>query len=442
VAGFQPANYQTKAHLRGYSELGPDGLTLKLLWILRTLLMLRTMFIVLVLAALSVTSANGSPVPPAKTHKSAPAAAISHKKTHHKAAHPIGRATGHLAGRRATGREIGHAALRKQVASGKQRTKLPEQRFRSRQTRQANRAREAKSPSRIAEHSTRKTETASRTAELPASEAEIAKAEAPVSETEVPAIEAEIAPSEAEISFMETKALGRQAVSKPVSLHGGRAVVPPPLVGSHESLARQNEKSEADNLERIEDEDDLADRIARKLLVPVPASAALTVNGNLPENHRYCRPWTASFLTDLARAHAAQFHRPLEVSSAVRTVDYQKRLMGINGNAAAAEGDIVSPHVTGATIDIAKQGLSRQEVGWMRSRLLALEQAGKIDVEEEFQQSCFHITVYKSYVPPVPAHRTGPQKTGQGRAGHRKAGQPKTEPQTPDTSAQIASRGR
>jgi hypothetical protein len=36
-------------------------------------------------------------------------------------------------------------------------------------------------------------------------------------------------------------------------------------------------------LERIEDEDDLADRIARKMLVPVPASAALTVNENLPE---------------------------------------------------------------------------------------------------------------------------------------------------------------
>jgi hypothetical protein len=59
----------------------------------------------------------------------------------------------------------------------------------------------------------------------------------------------------------------------------------------------------------------------------------------------------------------------------------------------------VSPHLTGATIDIAKSPLSREEIGWMRSRLLALEAAGKIDVEEEFQQSCFHITVYKSYAP-------------------------------------------
>lgn len=179
--------------------------------------------------------------------------------------------------------------------------------------------------------------------------------------------------------------------------------MPPPLKGSRESLERQNERTEAEGLERIEDEADLADRIAKKLLVPLPASLALTVNGNLPQSHRYCRPWTARFLADLARMHAAEFHRPLEVSSAVRTVEYQKRLMGINGNAAPAEGDIVSPHLTGATIDIAKSGLSRQEVGWMRSRLLALELAGKIDVEEEFQQACFHITVYKNYAPPAPA---------------------------------------
>jgi hypothetical protein len=78
-------------------------------------------------------------------------------------------------------------------------------------------------------------------------------------------------------------------------------------------------------------------------------------------------------------------------------VEYQRRLMRTNGNAAPAEGDVVSPHLTGATVDIAKSGLSRQEMAWMRERLLALQSAGKIDVEEEFRQACFHITVYKSY---------------------------------------------
>jgi hypothetical protein len=185
---------------------------------------------------------------------------------------------------------------------------------------------------------------------------------------------------------------------------------PPPLRGSHESLLRQNEKTETDNLERIEDEDDLADRIARGMLVPVPVSSALTVNGKLLENHRFCRPWTATFLTDLAQSHAAAFHGPLEVSSAVRTVEYQKQLMKINGNAAEAEGDVASPHLTGATIDIAKQGLSRQEIGWMRAFLLPLEETGKIDVEEEFKQACFHITVYKSYLSPQPSPGASPRR--------------------------------
>ena len=183
--------------------------------------------------------------------------------------------------------------------------------------------------------------------------------------------------------------------------------------GSLESLERQNDRATAEGLERIEDEADLSDRIARGALVPVPASTVLTVNPDLPEHHRYCRPWTARFLADMARAFDAQFRAPLEVSSAVRTVEYQKHLIGINGNAAPAEGDIASPHLTGATIDIAKKGMTRQQIGWMRSFLLPLEAAGKIDVEEEFQQSCFHISVYKNYVPsrsprsPQPKGRPG-----------------------------------
>jgi len=186
---------------------------------------------------------------------------------------------------------------------------------------------------------------------------------------------------------------------QPVAFRWNRRVTPPPMRGSLASLERQNDRATAEGLERIEDEADLSDRIARGALVPVPASAVLAVNPDLPEHHRYCRPWTARFLADMARAFDAQFRAPLEVSSAVRTVEYQKHLMAINGNAAPAEGDIASPHLTGATIDIAKKGMSRQQIGWMRSFLLPLQAAGKIDVEEEFQQACFHISVYKSYVP-------------------------------------------
>jgi hypothetical protein len=244
----------------------------------------------------------------------------------------------------------------------------------------------------------------------------------------------------------EIETPGRQAGVKTASVRRNNLGATPPLRGSHDSLVRQNEKTEADGLERIEDDDDLADRIARKMLVPVPVSAKLAINGDLPEIRRYCRPWTASFLTDLSRAHAAQFHRPLIVSSAVRTVEYQKQLMETNGNAAAAEGDIASPHLTGATIDIAKDGLGRQELNWLRRWLLPLQTAGKIDVEEEFQQTCFHITVYKSYVPPAPVRLAAQPNVEQSKPGkpkprQRKAGQRKTAMNKPGAAAGMASLG-
>jgi hypothetical protein len=88
----------------------------------------------------------------------------------------------------------------------------------------------------------------------------------------------------------------------------------------------------------------------------------------------------------------------------VRTVEYQKRLMRTNHNAAEAEGDIVSPHLTGATIDIAKSGLSKKEMLWMRNQLLNYQNAGVLDVEEEFRQRCFHITVYKNYAAGEQSH--------------------------------------
>jgi len=208
-----------------------------------------------------------------------------------------------------------------------------------------------------------------------------------------------------------------KAETEEASLAIARGYMPAPLYGNRASLERQNERLEAEGLERIEDENDLAERIAHHLLVPVPVSDALTINSNLPVNHRYCRPWTARFLSDLAAAHQARFHRPLEVSSAVRTVEYQKKLMQVNGNAAPAEGDIVSPHLTGATIDIAKDNLSRAEIAWMRRYLLAIEAEGKIDVEEEFQQACFHIAVYKDYMPSyhgTPRHSQTPAQAHTG----------------------------
>jgi hypothetical protein len=185
----------------------------------------------------------------------------------------------------------------------------------------------------------------------------------------------------------------------------GRLIVPKPLRGSHEILVRQNVVADRDGLDRIQDDTDLESMRAQHLVVALPVSRALEVDDRLPADRRYCRPWAAQFLATLARAHYARFHTPLQVNSAVRTVEFQQRLQRTNGNAAPAEGETASPHLTGQAIDIAKHGLSLTEIAWLRGYLLPLVQQGKIDVEEEFQQACFHISVYKKYVPSTPSPR-------------------------------------
>ena len=199
-----------------------------------------------------------------------------------------------------------------------------------------------------------------------------------------------------------------EAVENPVILptlynKRGRLIVPPPLKGSREILVHQNQIADRDGLDRIRNDEDIVEMRGQRLLVSLPASNALQIDDRLPGNRRYCRPWVAQFLATLARAHYAHFHSPLQVNSAVRTVEFQQHLVHINGNAAPAEGDTASPHLTGQAIDIAKHGLSLTEIAWLRGYLLPLVQEGKVDVEEEFQQSCFHISVYKRYLPSTTA---------------------------------------
>jgi hypothetical protein len=179
----------------------------------------------------------------------------------------------------------------------------------------------------------------------------------------------------------------------------GRVVMPPPLKGTRDILVHQNTMADSEGLDRIQDDADLDRMRELHLLVALNDSDALMINTELPENRRYARPWTARFAVDISRAFYFRFRQPLHLSSAVRTVDYQLRLQRVNGNAAAVDGDGASPHLTGQALDFGKGGMNKMEIAWMREYLAPLMQAGKIDVEEEFQQSCFHISVYRSYGP-------------------------------------------
>lgn len=201
--------------------------------------------------------------------------------------------------------------------------------------------------------------------------------------------------------------IAKEVIAPLVALYNkrGHLIMPPALKGSHEILLRQNEIADRDGLVRVQDDEDIERMRAAKSLVALPVVDGLQTDERLPANRRFCRPWTAQFLTALGRAHYAKFHTSLQVNSAVRTVEFQTKLLRINGNAAPAAGETASPHLTGQAVDLAKHGLSLTEIAWLRGYLLPLVQAGKVDVEEEFQQSCFHISVYKKYSPVVNSHK-------------------------------------
>lgn len=177
--------------------------------------------------------------------------------------------------------------------------------------------------------------------------------------------------------------------------------VAPELRGSRDSLLKQNEEIDRAGLARIEDDDQLQQLEESGQLVPLTESRYLRINPALSESRRYARPWTVQFVDDLSRQFYDEFHKPIEVNSAVRTVKQQRHLVRVNGNAAPAEGEVASSHLAGTTVDIGKRGLTRKEHKWLADHLSLMKEGEVIEPEEERRQACFHVMVLNSY--PVPA---------------------------------------
>lgn len=172
-----------------------------------------------------------------------------------------------------------------------------------------------------------------------------------------------------------------------------------PLRGTHASLVRQDARDRAEGLTRIKNQAELMELVRDRELISLPLNSDIQADPRLAYDRRYTRPWTADFLRDVGIAFMRRFGTPLVITSAVRPASYQEQLRYRNGNAAPVNGIIASPHEFGASIDIGKKGMTAEEKAWMRGYLLPLQQAGQLDVEEEFYEACFHITVYKTYVP-------------------------------------------
>jgi hypothetical protein len=172
--------------------------------------------------------------------------------------------------------------------------------------------------------------------------------------------------------------------------------IDPALRGSRESLLKQNEEIDRLGIPRIENDEQLDALKDSGGLVLIKDSNFVSAT-SIPADRRYARPWTNEFINDLGQDFYAEFHKPIQVTSAVRTVEQQRKLRRHNGNAAPEFGETASSHLAGTTVDIAKRGLSKKEHKWVVDYLAKLKDAEVIEPEEERRQACFHIMVSDRY---------------------------------------------
>ncbi len=179
--------------------------------------------------------------------------------------------------------------------------------------------------------------------------------------------------------------------------HTRRILWNPMFRPSRDSLLRQNEEIDRLELPRIQNDAELEGLIASEDLVPIVATQTLRFDPRLNPDRRYCRPWTRDFLEDLSSAYYQQFHSQIQVNSAVRTVQVQRKLRRHNRNAAPEKGETASSHLAGITVDIQRRGMTRQQVQWMEQYILPLKNLGLVEPEEERHQWVFHVAVSGRY---------------------------------------------
>jgi hypothetical protein len=159
---------------------------------------------------------------------------------------------------------------------------------------------------------------------------------------------------------------------------------------THESLLIENGYANAEGLPRYETMKDVQHAVKSSELIPLAAYTGVVLSSRLPAARTAARPEVVTFLYTVGAAHAQFSPHPIIVDSAVRPVAVQKRLH--LRNAAPWRGERASPHETGATIDLKRQG--RADDAWMVSYLTVQQEAGRVHVIQE--KNCWHIFVRRT----------------------------------------------
>ncbi|MDO8600316.1 MAG: DUF5715 family protein [bacterium] len=162
------------------------------------------------------------------------------------------------------------------------------------------------------------------------------------------------------------------------------------LKASPESLALQNRVIDAYELPRISDRKELARHLPEHFFVRV-SSSYLEMSD---EVGGYATLPTRDFILKLGEDFFVIFKRKLKVTSLLRTVEDQQKI--VDRGQSIADGFVPesqSSHLAGVAIDISKKPLSPRERRWLAGKLLAYKKAGKIEAIEEMWNNAFHIMV-------------------------------------------------
>jgi hypothetical protein len=153
------------------------------------------------------------------------------------------------------------------------------------------------------------------------------------------------------------------------------------LLGSHESLLRQNEEAREHDFTYLRTSSDVRDYAQQGLLVRLPGSADYELAGD-EVSFPYARPEVKTFVERLSSQYREACGERLVVTSLTRPITRQPP------NASA-----ISVHPTGMAVDLRRSDSSgcRQ---WLETVLLDLEGKGVIEATREQYPPHYHVAVF------------------------------------------------
>ncbi|MFL6231942.1 MAG: DUF5715 family protein [Thermoanaerobaculia bacterium] len=153
------------------------------------------------------------------------------------------------------------------------------------------------------------------------------------------------------------------------------------LLGSHESLLRQNEEAREHDFTYLRTSSDVRDYAQQGLLVRLPGNADYELAGD-EVSFPYARPEVRTFVERLSSQYRDACGERLVVTSLTRPITRQPP------NASA-----ISVHPTGMAIDLRRSDSSgcRQ---WLETVLLDLEGKGVLEATREQYPPHYHVAVF------------------------------------------------